>query len=786
MKRGQTSIATTFLLAALLLLSVLLLAGAGMAQEEDGPGRPAFSDPHPASITLQQNASNIELLTQIGGPVLDVAVAGPYAYIGMGPRLVVLNVSDPSRPTLVGQSEVMPGIVKDVAVVGQYVYLIGDEYRARLWILSVADPTHPTVVNSVDFQAAARRVAIAGNRAYVTVAEKGLQIFDISNPVSPTLLGEAPTIGSFLAVAGNYAYVLGSRLYIVDVTNPYNPTQVGVYTYTLPTGASLHGIAVEANHAYIAKGNYYLEIVNVSDPSRPAPVLTYTVRAFGIALSGRYAYVADTNALHIVDVSNPSSPTQVGYCHLPWGLGTAVALAGDYAYVANESGGLRIVRVADPSRPTETARFFVMEYAEGVAWKDNYLYVPQLLTYTRIVQVTDPSHPVVVGTYPVFSAAPRVVGNRLYLADRYLHILDVSDPARPVLLGRTDAMTDSVRYIFVAGNYAYLIVQYKGLCIVDISDPYHPVRRGCYQNSRFISVAVDGNYAYVGGRDLLAVLDVSNPDAPVLRSQYEPLFDYINDVAVAGDYLYATAMGDFRIFRRNDPYTPTLLTTYYIGSGDALVLRDNLAYVADNYRGVRVINVSDPHRPVEVGFYDTPGWTFHLDVAGDIIYAADFAGGLFILRFVPPSTAVIPPSGGTLTSPRDRTTLTFPPDTFTDTVVITYTPRSAPQVPSPGDLAGIGHFFEVTAVYSTTGRPAQPAPGKRFTITVGYTDSERGPVVENTLALYTWANGRWQKEETSQVDPIQKTVIARPDHLSLWGVLGETRRVYLPAVLRNR
>jgi hypothetical protein len=31
------------------------------------------------------------------------------------------------------------------------------------------------------------------------------------------------------------------------------------------------------------------------------------------------------------------------------------------------------------------------------------------------------------------------------------------------------------------------------------------------------------------------------------------------------------------------------------------------AYVADGYGGLRIINVSNPSNPTEVGFYDTPG-----------------------------------------------------------------------------------------------------------------------------------------------------------------------------------
>jgi len=40
-------------------------------------------------------------------------------------------------------------------------------------------------------------------------------------------------------------------------------------------------------------------------------------------------------------------------------------------------------------------------------------------------------------------------------------------------------------------------------------------------------------------------------------------------------------------------------------------------------------------------------------------------------------------------------------------------------------------------------------------------------------------------QPTSVVDTVNNTVTATPDHLSLWAVLGETRRVFLPVVLRK-
>jgi len=140
--------------------------------------------------------------------------------------------------------------------------------------------------------------------------------------------------------------------------------------------------------------------------------------------------------------------------------------------------------------------------------------------------------------------------------------------------------------------------------------------------------------------------------------------------------------------------------------------------------------------------------------------------------------------GGSLTSYHGDTTIQIPAGAITDTIVITLSPASI--LPPGGNLTGIGHAFDVTAVYSSTGQPAQLAPGQTYTLTVHYTDAEKGPAIEETLALYHWDGSQWVKEPSSMVDTAANTVTAHPNHFSRWAVLGETRRVYLPLVLRNR
>ncbi len=148
--------------------------------------------------------------------------------------------------------------------------------------------------------------------------------------------------------------------------------------------------------------------------------------------------------------------------------------------------------------------------------------------------------------------------------------------------------------------------------------------------------------------------------------------------------------------------------------------------------------------------------------------------------------AHIGPGGGALILPHDHITYTFPAGAFTETISIAHTPYRPWRLPSTAPLASSRHAFDVTAVYSDTGQPAQLAPGQHFTITIDPLD--KGTLIPGTLALWWWDEDdtTWsQTGITTTVSADGGQLTAQVSHLSLFAVLGETRRVYLPLVLRN-
>lgn len=130
----------------------------------------------------------------------------------------------------------------------------------------------------------------------------------------------------------------------------------------------------------------------------------------------------------------------------------------------------------------------------------------------------------------------------------------------------------------------------------------------------------------------------------------------------------------------------------------------------------------------------------------------------------------VPTEGGTLVSPEDTTEYTFAADTFTETVVITHTPLSPVVLPPLAEeLEGAGHYYSLEATLE--GEPVQPS--EPYTVTIEYTDSELGIIIEDTLGLYYWDGDSWELEPSAVVDPLTNTITATPDHFSYWALLGE-------------
>ncbi len=110
------------------------------------------------------------------------------------------------------------------------------------------------------------------------------------------------------------------------------------------------------------------------------------------------------------------------------------------------------------------------------------------------------------------------------------------------------------------------------------------------------TVAVKGNYAFIGNGALLQVLDTSTPNSPQPVGQlltHGP----ITRVVISGNYAYT--LSPFRIIDISNPTSPTLVSTFLPSSVPLMTItvQGSYAYVG-NFSGiVFIIDVSDPLQP---------------------------------------------------------------------------------------------------------------------------------------------------------------------------------------------
>lgn len=193
-----------------------------------------------------------------------------------------------------------------------------------------------------------------------------------------------------------------------------------------------------------------------------------------------------------------------------------------------------------------------------------------------------------------------------------------------------------VRDVYVIDDMAYVVDTTDnnpgGLIIINVSDPTHPYKLGSYfQGGLPISVDVIGEIAYLANSLVgLEILNLSDLSHPIKIDQYTGSGSAF-DVQVIGEIAYlADWSNGLVILNVSDPTDVREITSYGIsGACVQVYVSENLVYLIDHYSeysGLRIINVSDPFYPVQIGSYIPVGVDFwNPFVYGDYVYIGNHA-----------------------------------------------------------------------------------------------------------------------------------------------------------------
>lgn len=419
-------------------------------------------------------------------------------------------------------------------------------------------------------------------------------------------------------------------------------------------GGPTQGIAVQGNYAYIGVGTR-LVILSITDPDQPTEVgktKVFSDYVRGVAVQGSYAYVsAGTAGLRVIDITNPSSPSEVGSWTSP-GFAENAAVQDNVVYLADGSYGLRLIDVTHPTQPVEIGRAFDMNYAFDVAVDHRYAYLAAAGAGLLIVDISNPYLPVELGAWdsPGYALGVALSGNRVFLADGWegLQVINASDPLHPALIGSLTTPGQAFD-VAVAGSVAYIADADKGLRVVNVSDPAHPAEIGSLEwyKRHAGGVAVSANRVLVADRNMgVHMINAADPSHLVETGDYE-MFPYARSIVVSGDYAYITTGFDgMWVIDISDPANPVAISkfdtpgwTHKITMEGQYVYMTNMPPGPDlglNVIGLHIIDVSDPHHPAEVGFWNGI-WEGHgVKVVNHIAYLAE-EDGLMIVDVTTPS-----------------------------------------------------------------------------------------------------------------------------------------------------
>lgn len=606
----------------------------------------------PDSQIWQNTASgmNLELVGQVGGPTQAVAVKGDYAYVGIGMRMVVLDVSNPSEIKQVGETAVFDDFVTGVAVNDTVACVTAGS--AGFYIVDITNPGQPSVIGFYDSPGFSENVFIEGKYAYVADGWEGLVVIDISNSSNPQEAGYLSTVGyAFdVTVANHIAYIAaaGVGLKVVDVQYPTGPIEIGEYD----TSGYAFGIALSDGIVYIADGWEGVQIIDVSNPYQPISVGESETPgwAYGVDVSGNTIFVADAfRGVRVIDVSSPSFPSEVGAFEVDGHAGR-VTVSGDYAYVADRNNGLRIIDISIISNPIKLGLYSPLGFADAVAVAGNYAYIAGGAYGLRTIDISNPTQPRELGQYDTkaYATSVSVIGSYAYVATMPgqegdgLHIVDISDPANPTRAGFYHRQgVGAYRDMAVSGGIAYLANE-MGLELVDISNPHNPFLSGfieLWDSSGPYStcgVDVNGNLAYVAIEQAgLKIINVVDPTNPTLIGVFSCDENFSRDVTVVGNRAYLADRG-LRILDVSNPAAPVEMG--YFDTPDiteGVAVEGGIAYLAIGSSGIFAVDVSDPSNVNLIAEYNSRGFSYTLIKENDLFFIADGNAGLIILRMLP-------------------------------------------------------------------------------------------------------------------------------------------------------
>lgn len=653
----------------------------------------------PSEISITPSATKqftprveVQIAAQVGGEVTDIEINGTYAYLAVGPRLVVMDLSNPDILQVATMSDLLPGLGKALAIEGQQLCWVSD--NGHLLVFTLDDPTKPSLLGQYEVPQKADEIVIKDGIAWVGFLNEdseGLRAYDL-NSVAENKLEEIAKVNTHaghgsLVPAGNYLYLYGG--FVIDIRNPRQPTIIKTKGYRAVVPPYAYEYWWELLDPNSDKGQIHWEAWDLSDPKGPTQVSDATMdwdkrnwiglgpgttdgqRMYSFINEGVGGDITLSCPYHlqVADISDPAKPRIIAspdQLHLH--CVRDVKAVGNRLYVVDWHG-LSLVDISNLSTPRVLDRFGSPPQIEGMALKGDTLFAgtdfrENSLNVFNMKTTHPPDFPGAspLGSAPylsVYEAYPpgtasglAVSGNYLFVPqrDEGLSVVDISQPRFPKVVVHDPNIGNQSGYVqraAVVGETLFLTINREQVEMVDIHDPTRPRSLGMLPgiSSVYDLASADGLLYILGGDPgTFIVLDVEDPLTPkeITRLPFS-LGSAGARISIAGKRAYISGVGsgtksDLTIFDLSDPAKPTqvgVLTGLYgvwdiAGQGDTIMVAC-ATYVDSD---IWVVDARNPSQPELVGHIKTPGMSTRVIADDHFFYLSSNQGGLWKLKVV--------------------------------------------------------------------------------------------------------------------------------------------------------
>lgn len=241
-----------------------------------------------------------------------------------------------------------------------------------------------------------------------------------------------------------------------------------------------------------------------------------------------------------------------------------------------------------------------------------------------------------------------------------LQIIDLAHlPATATLIRSDTGVFKAAHTVTLEGKYLYVNGSYAaagangGTLIFSLDDPLHPALVGKWSRTYVHDCAVRNDTLYaatLGSLDIVYLGADRTQPRLVASVEYPGAGTHNCDITTDGRYILTSDEVNFtpktlKVWDRADVESISKAADFTPAPGEVIHnvhIRGNLAFVAWYTAGTRIIDISRPDEPAEVGYFDTyPGssskmegnWEVYPYLPSGKILASDRSSGLFVFTF---------------------------------------------------------------------------------------------------------------------------------------------------------